>query len=356
MTDSQILSSFHPDPPAPPAVAAESGSVFDACHVGLVLRAILAVEAAAAVAALYPASGVLDWLMLLALLSGLLMPAVAAWLLVLCALKRVVAPWPLRAQLGLGVALGGLAGMMACALFGLLATSAMPLPWLATTATGMLAALVLLGAQVLRARARMPADQAARLADLQSRIRPHFLFNTLNSAIALVRAEPAKAERILEDLSDLFRHALADPRAVSTLGEEVLLAQRYLDIEQIRFGARLNLRWSLDPAVARVPVPPLVLQPLVENAVRHGIEPSPTGGWVQVSTARRGDSVVVQVDNSVAEGQPENKGHGIGLRNVRDRLGLMHDIQSDFRAARRGGVFQVRIVLPHARGAGGFAA
>jgi two-component system sensor histidine kinase AlgZ len=98
-----------------------------------------------------------------------------------------------------------------------------------------------------RAKARTPAATAARLAELQSRIRPHFLFNTLNSAIALVRAEPAKAEAVLEDLSELFRHALADPAESVTLGQEIALAQRYLAIEQMRFGERLQVQWSLDP-------------------------------------------------------------------------------------------------------------
>ena len=107
-----------------------------------------------------------------------------------------------------------------------------------------------MAALVLRAKGRMPADTAARLSELQARIRPHFLFNTLNSAIALVREDPARAEAILEDLSDLFRHALMDPGESVTLAEEVALARRYLDIEQVRFGDRLQVEWALDPRPA----------------------------------------------------------------------------------------------------------
>jgi hypothetical protein len=107
------------------------------------------------------------------------------------------------------------------------------------------------------ARARPGAGRhAARLSELQSRIRPHFLFNTLNSAIALVRAEPAKAETLLEDLSDLFRHALIDQGESVTLADEIELAQRYLAIEQVRFGERLQLEWALDPRRAGRVLPP----------------------------------------------------------------------------------------------------
>ena len=129
----------------------------------------------------------------------------------------------------------------------------------------------------LRARAWQPADATARLAELQSRIRPHFLFNTLNTALALVRVDPARAEGVLEDLAELFRVALADAGASVALDEEVELAQRYLAIEQIRFGERLQVSWELDPRAGAARVPPLVLQPLVENAVRHGVEPAAAG-------------------------------------------------------------------------------
>ena len=197
----------------------------------------------------------------------------------------------------------------------------------------------------MRAKGRTPADTAARLTELQSRIRPHFLFNTLNSAIALVRAEPAKAEALLEDLSDLFRHALIDQGPSVTLADEISLARRYLAIEQVRFGERLHVQWDLDAKADGARLPPLLLQPLVENAVRHGVEPSETGADVKISTQRRGSVVVIKVTNTVPAGQGE-RGHGVALRNVRDRLALLHDVQGQFRSALKDGVYQVRMEVP----------
>jgi two-component system sensor histidine kinase AlgZ len=171
------------------------------------------------------------------------------------------------------------------------------------------------------------------------------LFNTLNSAIALVRAEPAKAEALLEDLSDLFRQALKDSGDPVRLAEEINLAQRYLDIEKVRFGDRLRVQWALDPAADDAKLPPLLLQPLVENAVRHGVEPSAQGADVRISTQRRGSTVVIKVTNTVPNGQGK-AGQGLALRNVRERLALLHDVQSQFRSGLKAGVFQVRMEVP----------
>jgi two-component system sensor histidine kinase AlgZ len=171
------------------------------------------------------------------------------------------------------------------------------------------------------------------------------LFNTLNSAIALVRAEPAKAEAVLEDLSELFRSALADPAESVTLEQEIALARRYLEIEQVRFGERLRVHWSVDAGADAARLPPLLLQPLVENAVRHGVEPSASGAQLRISTRRRGSRVVIKVTNSApAERGPP--GQGLALANVRERLFLLHDVQAQFRTVRKNGLFQVRMEIP----------
>ena len=321
-----------------------TASLFDACHVGVVLRAVLFTQAVAGVAALYGMGGALEWFMRFALVTGGVLPATLAWLIAACLLKARLNRLPAPMQWLSGVSLGGFSGLYGC---GLLAFMNLldPAPFLAAAATGALMAAMVMAGLVWRARALLPAATTARLAELQSRIRPHFLFNTLNSAIALVRAEPAQAEAVLEDLAELFRSALADPAESVTLGQEITLAQRYLAIEQVRFGGRLRVKWQLDAAAGAARLPPLLLQPLVENAVKHGVEPSPQGADIYISTELRGAMVVIKVTNSTPEG-PGGRGNGLALANVRERLLLMHDVQSRFNTAFKNGVFQVRMEVP----------
>jgi two-component system sensor histidine kinase AlgZ len=279
-----------------------------------------------------------------ALVTGGALPAALTWLLLACLAKRVLARLPAALQYTVAVLLGAVAGLYGCAMLAWAGLVQSP-PWVASAWSGALLSSLLVAALVLRSKGKMPAHTSARLAELQSRIRPHFLFNTLNSAIALVRAEPAKAEALLEDLSDLFREALKDSGEPVSLADEINLAQRYLAIEQVRFGDRLRVQWSLDPQAAGAKLPPLLLQPLVENAVRHGVEPSLLGADVRISTQRRGSIVVIKVTNTVPNGQGL-AGQGLALRNVRERLALLHDVQSQFRSGLRDGVYQVRMEIP----------
>ena len=344
MQDSQILSVFQELPAVPARREEPAQLIFDACHVGVVLRAVAFVEVVVAVGAMFGAADWLDWLARVALLTGGALPAAMAWLIAACAAKHRLQRLRPAAQWSVAVGFGMLAGLYSCglvALAGFLATA----PWTGSAFAGGLMSALLVAALVWRAKARTPASTAARLAELQSRIRPHFLFNTLNSAIALVRAEPAKAEAILEDLSELFRSALDDRGEAVTLDTEVALARSYLAIEQVRFGDRLRVEWSLDAQAGSAKLPPLLLQPLVENAVKHGVEPSASGAEVRISTQRRGSTVLIKVTNTVPAGQGAH-GHGLALANVRERLSLLHDVQSQFRAALKDGVYQVRIEVP----------
>jgi len=324
-------------------------ALFDACQIGVVLRAVLFVEAVAAVATLFLAATPFDWLALTATVTGGALPGTLLWLLVACGLKKPLARLPRPAQYTAGALIGALSGLYGCGLLrltGMLGAA----PWLASALAGALFAGVAMAALVLRARGQTPAATTARLEELQARIRPHFLFNTLNSAIALVREEPAKAEAMLEDLSELFRQALAEPGESVTLADEIGLAERYLAIEQVRFGDRLQIRWNLDAAASSARLPPLLLQPLVENAVKHGVEPSPEGARLRIRTERRGGMVVIEVVNSLpplrwAE-EPLPRGHGIALANVRDRLHLLHDVQAQFSAGMDQKNYRVRIAIP----------
>ena len=344
MQDSQILSTFGERKRPPKARPAPPPLVFDACQVGVILRAVLYVEAVIGVGLMYLTADLSDWLARVALVTGGALPATLLWLVLACALKRLLArlSWPLQAAAG--VALGALAGLYACGTLALLGFAAAP-PWLASASTGALLAAGLMAGLLWRVRGRQPAATTARLAELQSRIRPHFLFNTLNTAIALVREEPAKAEAVLEDLSDLFRHALTEQGDSSSVGQEIELARRYLAIEQVRFGERLQVEWALDERAHAARLPPLILQPLVENAVKHGVEPSARGAQLRVSTQVRGQMALIKVTNTVPAGQG-HAGHGIALANVRDRLRLLHDLQGGFRTALVDDVYQARIEVP----------
>ena len=350
MKDSQILSVFQETTLQP--LGAESLApapdtlVFDACRVGVVLRAVLFVEAVVAVAAMFGATDVLQWLTRLSLVTGAALPATLVWLLVACSLKKLLARLRPALQQGAGVLLGALAGLYGCGVLWFMGLLDMA-PWWASAFSGALLSAALVAALVLRAKGKTPAATTARLAELQARIRPHFLFNTLNSAIALVRAEPRQAERLLEDLSDLFRYALKEQAQSVTLSDEIALAQRYLAIEQVRFGERIQVEWALDEQAGGARLPPLLLQPLVENAVKHGVEPSASGARIRVSTQRRGDMVVLKVSNTVAPTVGiSSAGHGLALDNVRERLSLLHDVQGRFQCGLKDGVFQVRIEVP----------
>ncbi len=342
--ESTLLGSLSPGEDEAAARRAPRASVFDTCQVGVILRAVLFIETVAGVGAMFEARAPLDWVLRFSLLTGGVLPATLAWLVVVCSLKSRLHRLDTSRQWLSGILLGALAGLYGCGLLAMMRLLE-PAPWWASAAAGALLSGVVLAGLFWRAKARTPAATAARLAELQSRIRPHFLFNTLNSAIALVRAEPAKAEAVLEDLSELFRHALADPAESVTLGQEIALAQHYLAIEQVRFGERLQVQWSLDEGANEAKLPPLLLQPLVENAVKHGVEPSASGAQVKISTLRRGSTVVIKVTNSTPAGVGE-RGHGLALANVRERLVLLHDVEAKFKTVFKDGVFQVRLEVP----------
>lgn len=166
----------------------------------------------------------------------------------------------------------------------------------------------------------------AELKALRAQVDPHFLFNTLNTIAELVRCSPQQAEAMTERLAECFRYALTrQEKTLSTLEEELLFIRRYLDIEQVRFGSRLTVEMSCDADVAHARIPSLILQPLVENAVRHGLAPKPEGGRLRVRAHREGDDVRVEVcDDGVGMKTPESLRLGVGLRNVRERLQTLY--------------------------------
>lgn len=168
-------------------------------------------------------------------------------------------------------------------------------------------------------RGQVKAETEARLDALQARMRPHFLFNSLNTIASLVRTQPEQAEELVLDLADLFRTSLRSDQRWSTLGEEIALTQRYLNIEQQRLGERLQVKWQLDALPNDAVLPPLSLQPLVENAIYHGIEPLPQGGALNIVGSHRDDLLCITVTNPQCRDAPRRDGNRHALDNLRVR-------------------------------------
>lgn len=174
-----------------------------------------------------------------------------------------------------------------------------------------------------------PAWAESRLMALQARIRPHFLFNSLNSVLALIRSQPHKAETMLEDMSELFRALLSDVRTLVPLEQELALAKAYIEIEQIRLGDRLRVVWEIDPDTASILVPQLLLQPLLENAVRYGVEPAPEGADIVVHVKKTGPQLQILVKNPLPLiALDTHAGNHIALANIRERLSLHFDAEA----------------------------
>jgi two-component system sensor histidine kinase AlgZ len=207
-----------------------------------------------------------------------------------------------------------------------------------------------------------PALAEARLMALTARIRPHFFFNSLNGVLGVIRSDPRRAERALEELADLFRALMQDNRERVPLRDEVALCERYVDIERLRLGERLSVWWEFggdgdadtdpDPSARRealldARVPPLLLQPLLENAVYHGIEPSTEAGQVVVRVARHGEVLTLEVDNPVCDAVRHHAGNRMALDNIRERLMLFYDLEAGLEIDEGGGRYRVRIRLPY---------
>lgn len=236
--------------------------------------------------------------------------------------------------------------------FGRLLITPQPPDWdllMADAVVMIVATSTLLSYFHLRQRALSPRLSEARLQALQARIRPHFLFNSLNAVLSLIRYEPAKAEQVLEDLADLFRVVMKDNRQLSRLDREVELAKRYLNIEMVRLGGRLKVQWNTENMPGDAAVPPLMLQPLVENAVYHGVEPALNPAPIQVNIFRFRDQIHLDVKNPLPppDAVREHGGNGMALENIRERLLLHFDAEATLTTQAASDYYQVHIVVPY---------
>ena len=182
---------------------------------------------------------------------------------------------------------------------------------------------------------------AARVHALQARIRPHFLFNSMNTIAALTRSDPPRAESAVQDLADLFRATLSDKHNTITLAEELEVARTYQRMEQLRLGERLEVEWKTDSLPGKALVPGLMIQPLLENAIYHGIEPRPDGGRVTITGELSGGLITIVVRNPLGAGPQQRDGNRLALANIRERLDLVYGE----RALMKSGVFDGEYIV-----------
>lgn len=196
-------------------------------------------------------------------------------------------------------------------------------------------------------RQRTRAEAEARLQALQARIRPHFLFNSINTITSLIHSQPDAAEEALLDLSDLFRASLSNEQRRITFHEEEALTRRYLHMESLRLGERLQLEWDTDAVPPNALLPPLTLQPLVENAVYHGIEPQPSGGTVALHGGVEAQQLVLRLSNPLpAADSPRRQGNRMALENIRERLAAHYGDSASLQIEEADDRFSVTLTLP----------
>lgn len=331
------------------AIAIDS-PVPDWCNLGLMLRIVVAVNVLFFCVAASQAASNTAWLDQWLGLAMLVEPVLIASLFFGCIARRAAARLPHPLQFAVALVLPGLLTLLVGQAMGLARTGVGAVSWRDATFATLVAATVLYWAR-LRDRAYSPALAEAQLQALQSRIRPHFLFNSLNAALGLIRSDPRRAETVLEDIADLFRVLMRDSRERVPLGNEIALCQQYLAIEQIRLGDRLRSVWRVDDGALAALVPTLLLQPLIENAVHHGIEPSTGPGTIEIDVTRTGRYIDIAIANpwQGTASAEATRGNRIGLDNVRQRLALVHDLEATIGQQVRDGRYVVRIRLPAER-------
>ncbi len=190
-------------------------------------------------------------------------------------------------------------------------------------------------------------EAQARISALQALIRPHFLFNSMNTIASLTRTDPSRAEEAVEDLADLLRANLGGPKDRTTLKEELEVAAIYQRIEKLRLGERLKVRWNVGELPMRALIPSLTIQPLLENAIYHGIELLPDGGEVTVNGVRSDDHLEIEIRNPVPQDQSGSKGgNQMALANIRQRFELAYGTKASVDVQESDDAFSVKLKFP----------
>ena len=319
----------------------------DLRNLGVQLRVLVLANAMAIIAAMLRSNSLSGTWQELLQISAAMQPVLLACMLVLFAAHRQLARLPYRfgviTVFLVVMSLTTVAHMVASWLFSPEFTASLFRMWFfAILVTG-----ILLAYFNLRGRALSPAITEARLQALQARIRPHFLFNAINAVLSLIRSDPHRAETALEDMADLFRVLMADNRQLIPLQAEIDLCRQYLALEQLRLGDRLRVIWQTDSVPMDALIPPLVLQPLLENAVYHGIEPLREGGEILIHLSRDRNEVHLLLSNPYRKSHDHHHGNRMALSNIRERLALHFDAEARLKTRVTDNLYEVHIVIPY---------
>lgn len=324
----------------------------DCCNLGTIVRVLGVVNLALALVIVAGASGWQTGFNSFLTAAAVLEPAALATLALLCPLRKAVNGTPRIMQWAIGlVVAAGVTTLVALVVSTVLAPDLRGTALISWAGTkGLLAAgaaAALIEWLYLRTLSLQPSQAEGRLQALQARIRPHFLFNSLNTVLGLMRSDARQAERTLENLADLFRVFMKDSRELVPLDEEVLLCKEYLEIEKLRLSERLLVHWHVQDMPGDALLPSLLLQPLVENAVHHGIEPRVERGEISITIAKSGERVRVDIVNPIAEREPTRPGNQMALSNIRERLSLTFDVEGQLVTAAEDGLFRATLVFPY---------
>lgn len=342
---------------SPPVPSPIENVIPDCCNMGVIFRSLLAVNVAVLAGSMLQTPGFRGALLTFVEASMLTELACLISLFALCGLRRVFRTVPAWGQRLVCAIVPGL--LTAAIIRYLLSNVISPLRLTDIGAFEGFCVAALFGITLqhyfeMRTRAFSPALAEARLQALQARIKPHFLFNSLNAVLSLIRTEPRKAESALEDLSDLFRVLMRDARDITSLHDEIRLCRQYLSIEKIRLGERLQVEWETaginDDVMRRAQVPALLLQPLLENAVHYGVEPSHALARICIVVTRSLDRIDITVVNPY-HAEVVSLGNHMALENIRERLALLYDVEAQISAQIINDVYEVRLRLPYVKAA-----
>lgn len=318
----------------------------DMHNLGVILRILIIVNLILALAAFALSANLADFFQFFISISALAQPILLSCILALYAAESMLQKLPFMPSLFASIALVVICSTLVHHFFAMsgIFSDLPPLARVQLSSAG-ICGICLYYFQLLR-NAHSPAVTEARLQALQARIRPHFLFNSINAVLSLIRSQPKQAETALEDMADLFRVLMADNRELVPLAQEIGLSRQYLALEKLRLNERLNVQWQIENMPPDAMIPPLILQPLIENAVYHGIEPLAEGGTITIQINTQGNDIHLILRNPCQFQIHPFHGNKMALNNIKERLALHFDLEASLTSKQHQDEFVVHIRLP----------